>query len=137
MIRRFAVALLACLIVAPFGFATAAQAFPDRPVRIVVPFPPGGSDDVIARLVAQKLSELWGKSVIVENHAGAGGNVGAEAVARAAPDGYTLLLAAPGPLAVNQTLYSKLSFDPAKDFAPVGLIAAVPIVLAVHPSAVS
>ena len=134
MVRRLAVTLFACLILAPLTLATAALAFPDRPVRVVVPFPPGGSNDVIARLLAQKLSELWGKSVIVENHAGGGGNVGTEGVARAAPDGHTLLLAAPGPLVVNQSLYSKLSFDPTKDFAPVGLIASVPIVLAVNPS---
>lgn len=123
----FALALLA-------GLAGTAQAFPERTVRIVVPFPPGGSNDVIARLLAQKLSALWKSSVIVENVSGGGGNVGADSVARAAPDGYTLLLAAPGPLVVNPSLYQKLAFDPSKDFAPVALIASVPIVLAVNPS---
>jgi tripartite-type tricarboxylate transporter receptor subunit TctC len=135
MLRRTVLASLAALALAPLGFATAAQAaFPDRPVRIVVPFPAGGSNDVIARLLAQNLTEQWGQSVIVENRAGAGGNLGAEIVARAPADGYTLLLAAPGPLVVNQTLYSKLNYDPMKDLKPVGLIASVPIVLAVHPS---
>ena len=125
---------MAALAALPLGYATPAQAFPDRAVRIVVPFPPGGSNDVIARLMAQKLSELWKSSVVVENIGGAGGNIGADSVARAAPDGYTLLLAAPGPLVVNPTLYEKLAFDPAKDFAPVALVASVPIVLAVNPS---
>jgi tripartite-type tricarboxylate transporter receptor subunit TctC len=130
---------LAAIVFAAVGLLTLAtpgpaQAFPDRPVRIVVPFPAGGSNDVIARLMAQKLGEVWGKSVIVENRAGAGGNVGSEYVARSSPDGYTLLLTAPGPLVVNQTLYSHLSFDPLKDLAPVALVASVPIVLMVHPS---
>lgn len=134
MLRRTALALLAALALAPFAAGQAAAAFPDRPVRMVVPFPPGGSNDVIARLLAQKLTEQWGQSVIVENRPGAGGNVGAEVIARVKPDGYALLMTAPGPLAVNQALYTKLAYDPPKDFAPVGLIASVPIVLAVHPS---
>jgi len=135
MLRRTVLASLAALALTPLGLATTAQAaFPDRPVRIVVPFPAGGSNDVIARLLAQNLSEQWGQAVVVENRAGAGGNVGAEVVVRAPADGYTLLLAAPGPLVVNQTLYSKLNYDPMKDLKPVGLIASVPIVLAVHPS---
>jgi len=111
----------------------AAASFPEKPVRIVVPFPAGGSNDVIARLVGAKLGEQWGQTVVIENRGGGGGNIGADAVARSAPDGTTLLLTAPGPLAINQALYAKLSFDPGKDFAPVALIASVPIVLAVHP----
>jgi tripartite-type tricarboxylate transporter receptor subunit TctC len=134
MLRRIAAVLFAAAAFVALGNVSPAHAFPDRPVRIVVPFPAGGSNDVIARLMAQKLGEVWGKSVIVENRPGAGGNVGSEYVARSSPDGYTLLLAAPGPLAVNQTLYSHLSFDPLKDFAPVALVASVPIVLMVHPS---
>jgi tripartite-type tricarboxylate transporter receptor subunit TctC len=111
-----------------------AQAYPERVVRIVNPFPPGGSVDVMARLLAQKLSENVNQQVIVENRAGAGGNTGAESVARSEPDGYTLLFTAPGPLVINQTLYTKgLAFDPAKDFAPVALFAVAPIVLMVHP----
>lgn len=132
--RRLVFSVLAIIAALPFGFATTAQAFPDRTVRIVVPFPPGGSNDVIARLLAQKLTTLWKSSVIVENIGGGGGNVGADSVARATPDGYTLLLAAPGPLVVNPSLYAKLAFDPSKDFAPVALVASVPIVLAVNPA---
>jgi tripartite-type tricarboxylate transporter receptor subunit TctC len=108
-------------------------AFPERAVRIIVPFPAGGSNDVIARILGQRLSEIWGQPVVVENRAGAGGNVGAEGVARAPADGYTLLLAAPGPLAINPSLFQRMNFDPLKDFAPVALAASVPIVLAVNP----
>ena len=115
--------------------ACLAQAYPERVVRIVNPFPPGGSVDVMARLLAQKLSENMNQQVIVENRAGAGGNTGAESVARSEPDGYTLLFTAPGPLVINQTLYTKgLPYDPARDFAPVALFAIAPIVLMVHPA---
>lgn len=109
----------------------AADPFPTKPVRIVVPFPPGGSNDIVARVVAQKLSERSPYPFVVENIGGAGGNVGADAVATAEPDGHTLLLTAPPPLTINQALYKKLNFDPAKSFAPVGLVAGVPIALAV------
>src|ERR1700749_1164261 len=96
-----------------------AEIFPDRPIHIVVPFPAGGSNDVVARFLAQTLSEICGQSLIIDNRAGAGGKAGAKSVARAAPDGYTLLLTAPPPLAVNQSLYPHLAFDPATDFAPI------------------
>jgi len=122
-----AVALL--MLAAPAG----AQHYPERLIRIVNPFPPGGSVDIMARILAQKLGERFGQQVIVENRAGAGGNTGADSVAKAEPDGYTLLFTAPGPLTVNQTLYSKLPFDPAKDFAPIALFATAPIVLIVNP----
>jgi tripartite-type tricarboxylate transporter receptor subunit TctC len=125
--------LIACAAVL-FGGATMAQDYPSRPVKIVVPYPAGGSNDIIARLIAQKLSERGGQNFLVENRAGAGGNVGAEAVAASEPDGYTLLLTAPPPLTINAALYKNLPFDPSKAFAPVALIASVPIVLAVHPS---
>jgi tripartite-type tricarboxylate transporter receptor subunit TctC len=111
-----------------------AEIFPDRPIHIVVPFPAGGSNDVVARFLGQKLSEICGQSVIIDNRAGAGGNVGAEFVARSAPDGYTLLLTAPPPLAVNRALYPHLAFDPATDFAPIALVASVQIVLTVNPA---
>ena len=107
--------------------AASAQNYPDRVVRIVNPFPPGGSVDVLARILAQKLSENFGQQFIIETRTGGGGNVGAEMVAKSDPDGYTLLFTAPGPLVVNQTLYGKLPFDPAKDFAPVALFAVAPI----------
>src|ERR1700761_8743400 len=111
-----------------------AEIFPDRPIHIVVPFPAGGSNDVVARFLGQKLSEICGQSLIIDNRAGAGGNVGAEFVARAGPGGYTLLLTAPPPLAVNQSLYPHLAFDPATDFAPIALVASVQIVLTVNPA---
>jgi tripartite-type tricarboxylate transporter receptor subunit TctC len=125
---------LAAFVMALQSGNAAAAGFPDRPVRIVVPFPAGGSNDVIARLLAAKLTELWGQSVVIDNRSGAGGNLGAENVARSAPDGLTLLLTAPGPLAVNQALFTHISFNPTEDFAPVALIASVPIVLAVNPA---
>ncbi len=111
-----------------------AENYPSRPVKIVVPFPAGGSNDIVARVVAQKLSERNnGQTFFVENRGGAGGNIGAEAVAGSDPDGYTLLLTAPPPLTINAALYRDLRYDPSTAFAPVGLIASVPIVLAVPP----
>ena len=114
--------------------SAAAENYPSHPVKIVVPFPPGGSNDIIARILAQKLSERTGQQFFVENRGGAGGNIGAEAVAKASADGYTLLVTAPPPLTTNIALYKSLPFDPARDFAPVALLATVPIVLMVHPS---
>ncbi|MGZ3284929.1 MAG: Bug family tripartite tricarboxylate transporter substrate binding protein [Xanthobacteraceae bacterium] len=111
-----------------------AEHYPDRVVRIVNPYPPGGSVDVMARILAQKLSDNLGQQFIVENRSGGGGNTGSDYVAKAEPDGYTLLFTAPGPLTVNQTLYTKLAFDPAKDFAPIALFATAPIVLIVNPA---
>jgi tripartite-type tricarboxylate transporter receptor subunit TctC len=134
MFRPFSLAAVtAALAVMLLGQPVAAAAFPDHPVRIVVPFPAGGSNDVVTRFLGMKLYEVWGQQVIIDNRAGAGGNIGAEMVARSAPDGYTLLLTAPGPLAVNQSLYPHLPFDPMADFAPVALVASVQIVLAVNP----
>jgi tripartite-type tricarboxylate transporter receptor subunit TctC len=132
-VARHAAIAVAALFV--FTAPSAAQNYPERVVRIVNPYPPGGSVDITARLLAQKLSENTGHQFIVENRAGAGGNTGAEAVAKSEPDGYTLLFTAPGPIVVNQTLYSKgLPFDPAKDFAPVALFAFTPLVLMVNPN---
>jgi tripartite-type tricarboxylate transporter receptor subunit TctC len=130
VLRRFAVVALSIVAFIATG---AAQSYPERVVRIVNPYPAGGSVDVTARILAQKLSDNLGQQFIVENRSGGGGNTGSDSVAKADPDGYTLLFTAPGPLTVNQTLYSKLSFDPAKDFAPIALFATAPIVLIVHP----
>jgi tripartite-type tricarboxylate transporter receptor subunit TctC len=128
-------AAFAMLALAAMTAQAGAQTYPQRVVRIVNPFPPGGSVDTMARILAQKLTDSLGQQVIVENRAGAGGNTGAESVAKAEPDGYTLLFTAPGPLVVNQTLFTKgLPYDPAKDFAPIALFATAPIVLMVHPS---
>jgi tripartite-type tricarboxylate transporter receptor subunit TctC len=125
---------LAVLATVAVTVQAAAQDYPQRVVRIINPFPPGGSVDVMARILAQRLSEGFGQQVIVENRAGAGGNTGADFVAKSEPDGYTLLFTAPGPLVVNQTLFTKgLPYDPAKDFAPIALFATAPIVLMVNP----
>lgn len=131
MSRWFA-SLMAGLFALTLG-ALPAVAFPDRAVRIVVPFPAGGSNDVIARIIGQRLSEIWKQPVVIENRGGAGGNIGGEAIARADADGYSLLLAAPGPLAINPSLFQRMNYDPLKDFAPIALTASVPIVLAVNP----
>jgi tripartite-type tricarboxylate transporter receptor subunit TctC len=126
--------LVVALTLLGFLATAAAQSYPDRVIRIINPFPPGGSVDITARLLAQKLSENLGHQVIVENRTGAGGNAGADFVAKSEPDGYTLLFTAPGPLVVNQTLYTKgLPFDPTTDFAPIAIFAFTPIVLMVHP----
>ncbi len=114
--------------------AANAQDYPARPVRLVVPYAPGGPVDIVARITAQKLSEALGQQVIVDNRAGAGGNIAVESVARAAPDGYTLLMGANGTNAINPSLYKKLSVDPEKDLAPVSMVATSAMILVVHPS---
>ena len=104
-----------------------AQSYPSRPVKIVVPWTPGGGNDVLGRVIAQKLSESWGQPVVVENKPGAGGNIGADAVAKSPPDGYTLLVAANNILSINPTMNDGTPFDPIKDFAPISLIGAIPV----------
>jgi tripartite-type tricarboxylate transporter receptor subunit TctC len=112
----------------------AAQDYPNKPIRIIDGFPPGGNTDFLARVVGQKLSENWGQPVVVENRPGAAGNIGADAVAKAAPDGYTLLIGTIGALAPSMALYPKLPYDLLRDFAPVGVVADSLLVLFVHPS---
>jgi tripartite-type tricarboxylate transporter receptor subunit TctC len=119
----------ATLVAAPVAMA---QTYPTKPVKLVVPFPPGGSLDITGRLLAQKLTEAWGQPVVVENKPGAGGNIGADLVAKSAPDGYTILLGALSTHAVNPSLYAKMPYDAAKDFAPITLIAITPNVLVVN-----
>jgi len=126
------IALTALLLFAP-GMSVAQESYPSRSIKLVFPYVPGSLGDVLARLIAEKLTIRFGQPVIVENRPGASGNIGAEAVARAAPDGYTLLIAPPPPLAINQSLFPKLSFDPTA-FVPVAAIATVPNVLVVNPS---
>ena len=126
--------LVACCAFLFASAATAEPSYPSHPVKIMVPFPAGGSNDIVARILAQKLTEREGQTFLVENRGGAGGNIGSDAVAASEPDGYTLLLTAPPPLTINIALYKDLKYDPAKAFAPVALVASVPIVLAVHPS---
>ncbi len=125
------VLVLGTIMAAP---ATAADPWPNRPVRLIVPFPPGGANDIVARLVGTRLQERWGTPVVVDNRAGAGGNIGTELGARANPDGYTLLVGSGSTLGSNASLYAKLPFDVLKDFAPVSLIAAAPFALVTHPS---
>jgi tripartite-type tricarboxylate transporter receptor subunit TctC len=120
------------LVLGVFAFAASAQTtYPTKPIRIVVPFPPGGSTDFLARGIGQKLTEAWGQPVIIDNRAGAGGVVGTEIVAKAAPDGYNLLMNAIGH-AANPSLYKKLPYDTARDFTPIILVADVPTILAAH-----
>jgi tripartite-type tricarboxylate transporter receptor subunit TctC len=121
------------LLVLLGGTAHGQDAWPSRPVRVIVTFTPGGAADITARVVGEKLGEIWRQQVIVENRIGAGGNIGAEAVARSAPDGYTLLLASSAQ-PINLALYPKLSFDLFRDFAPLGWVTSTPMALAVHPS---
>jgi tripartite-type tricarboxylate transporter receptor subunit TctC len=114
------------------AFAAQAQApFPSKPLRIVVPFAPGGSTDIFARLIGERLSAALGQPVLIENRAGAGGNIGADAVAKARPDGYTLLMATTGVMAINNALYRNMSYDAARDFEPVIFVASITNVLAV------
>ena len=129
-------ALLAALACAFSGFAphADAQAWPSRPLRIVVPFPPGGGTDIGTRIVGQKLQEALGQPVVIENRAGAAGIVGTEFTAKAAPDGYTLMMGNIGTHAINQSPYAKLPYDPVKDFAPVSQVALLPMFLLVNPA---
>ncbi|HEV7305894.1 tripartite tricarboxylate transporter substrate binding protein [Ensifer sp.] len=132
--RRATLALgLAALSALPFGSTALAQGFPDRPVTLVVPFAAGGSTDVVARIVAQKMSEDLGEQVIVQNVAGAGGNLGAANVARADPDGYTILMGTVATHALNPLILKTKPYDPEKDFSPISLLVVVPNVLVVNP----
>ena len=126
-------ALTAVLSTASITVATA-QNYPVKPVRVIVPYPPGGTSDILTRLLGAKLTESWGQQVLTDNRTGAGGNIGAELTARAAPDGYTLMLTDIGNLVTSSILYSKLSFDVLRDFAPVVTVSYSPHLLAVHPS---
>jgi len=128
-IRRITLAL-AALAVASTAFAK----YPEKAIKIIVPYPPGGTSDILARAVGQKLSEQWGQPVVVENKPGATGNIGADFVAKSPADGYTLLLADIGSLAISPSVFASLPFDPVKDFAPVIMVAYSPHLLVVHPS---
>lgn len=125
--------LLAVLVLA-FASSAQAQAWPAKPIRYIVIFAPGGTTDILARMIAPKLSEALGQPVLVENRPGAGGNVGAEMLAKAAPDGYTIGSGTVSSHALNATLYAKLPYDPDKDFSPITMLATLPNMLVVHPS---
>ena len=124
-------ALPAALCIA---FAAHAQTYPAKPVRIIVPFAPGGATDIVTRIVAQKLNEMWGQTILVDNRAGAGGNIGAELAAKAAPDGYTLFMPSGSVVTANQHMYRKLPFNAEKDFVAITNVASGPQIIAVHPS---
>lgn len=132
-LAAFVVLLLGCSL-AHAAAAREGAAFPERPIRLLVPYPPGGTADLLARVMAQKLSEKWGATVVIDNRGGAGGNIATEMVARAEADGYTLLLCNAPVLAINPALYKKVAFDPVKDFVGINGIAEVPLFLLVHPS---
>ena len=130
-----AIAGVAAVAATIAGMAPAgAQTYPDRPIRLVVPFPPGGGSDITARTIAQKLSEVLGQQVVADNRGGAGGNIGTDIVAKSQPDGYTLVMALSGPFTINGSLMGKLPFDPLKDFALITLAGATPNLLVTHPS---
>ena len=117
-----------------FAAAAAAQSYPSKPIRIIVPFAAGGTSDILARFISPKLTEAWGQPVIVENKTGANGNVAAEYVSRSAPDGYTVMLGDIGALSIAPSVYPTLPFDPVKDFSPIVMVSYSPHILAVHPS---
>jgi tripartite-type tricarboxylate transporter receptor subunit TctC len=126
--------LVAAVALAIVPALAQSPAYPTKPVKLIVPFPPGGSLDIAGRLIAQKLTDMWGQPVVVENKPGAGGNIGADLVAKSAPDGYTILLGALSTHAVNPSLYKSMPYDAAKDFVPITLIAITPNVLVVNAS---
>ena len=133
--RRGIVAAVALAIAAGgWPLVVAAETYPSKPIRLVVPFPAGGSRDHVERAIGQKLSETWGQPVVIDNRPGAGGNIGADLVAKSAPDGYTILEGALSTHAVNVSLYSKMPYDPVRDFVPITLVAVTPNVLVLNPS---
>jgi tripartite-type tricarboxylate transporter receptor subunit TctC len=132
--NRYLALLLSCALLGAYGMSAAAEQYPTKPIRLIVPFPPGGTTDTVARLMAQKIGEALGQQVVVDNRPGAGGTIGTELAARSPADGYTILMGSITTHAVNPALYSKLAFDPMKDFTPVSLIVSSPQLLAVHPS---
>jgi tripartite-type tricarboxylate transporter receptor subunit TctC len=123
-----------CLLAGVFAVASAAAAYPDKPVRLIMPYPAGGSIDTAGRAVAQKLADTFGQQFVIDNRTGSGGTIGTETAARAAPDGYTLVIGGTGTLALSPHLHSKLPYDPVRDFAPVTMLIASPYVVVVHPS---
>ena len=134
MTQRHGWIFLAGILPAIVATGVQAQAWPAKSVRLVVPAPAGSAPDFLSRTLGQKLTEAWGQTVVIDNIVGAAGNIGTERVAKAPPDGYTLLFNTIGPIAVNLSLYGKLPFDPVKDFVPITLVAKTPNILGLHPS---
>ncbi len=131
--KRLARTLAAALLLTPLG-VIAADAYPSKPLRMVITFPAGGPSDVVVRLISQRLTDQWGYPVIIDNRGGAGGIVGTEIVARATPDGYTFLVGTAGGMTINPALRSDLSYDPFRDFSPVGMLVVNPQILVAHPT---
>ncbi|MGH8620525.1 MAG: Bug family tripartite tricarboxylate transporter substrate binding protein [Burkholderiales bacterium] len=131
--KRFTVALFGFLLIS-LGHAALAQTYPTKPIRLIVPYPPGGGNDTLARLFGVKLTEAWGQQVVVDNRPGAGTIIGTQLAARAIPDGYTLLLSSIATHAIAPNLYAKPGYDPVKDFAPITLLAVAPTVVCVNPA---
>ncbi|MFZ2737563.1 MAG: tripartite tricarboxylate transporter substrate binding protein [Burkholderiaceae bacterium] len=134
LFRTIQLALLVLALGAGLIGQALAQAYPHKPIRLIVPFPPGGGNDVIGRAVGQELSERLGQPVVIENRAGGNGIIGLQALMQAAPDGYTIGVGAAGPMAVNPSLYDKLPYDPIKDFTPISNLVIFPLLLVTHPS---
>ncbi|MEN9784265.1 MAG: hypothetical protein RJA24_1608, partial [Pseudomonadota bacterium] len=128
--RKTLMLLTLTALIAPVG---AAEQFPTRPIRVIVPYAPGGNVDISARIIAPPLGEALGQTVVVDNRPGAGGNLGASLVAKASPDGYTLLVGSSGPLSVNPVIFKNLPYDTLKDFAPISTVQAVPLVVLAGP----
>jgi tripartite-type tricarboxylate transporter receptor subunit TctC len=128
-----AVMLVVAMLVLASVTPAAAQSYPDRPIRVIVPFPAGGGGDTLARLVMNKVGEVLGTTIVIDNRAGAGGNIGTEAAARAEPDGYTLAYGTNGTHAINHSLYKRTGFDPINDFAPISRLTQIALILVVHP----
>ena len=131
--KTLSLRLVAAAVALGYTFAAAAQSFPSKPVRLIVPFPPGGGTDVVSRLLGQKLTEIWGHQVIIDNRPGASMMIGHEIGAKAPPDGYTLVMSSNNHT-INPSVYTKIPYDTVKDFAPVTLIGVSPLVLVVHPT---
>ncbi|HZA49135.1 MAG TPA: tripartite tricarboxylate transporter substrate binding protein [Myxococcaceae bacterium] len=127
-------AAVAAMLLLASAAALAAEPYPSKPIKVIVPFPAGGTTDLVARVIGQELTKAWGQQVVVENRPGAGGNIGSEAAAKSPPDGYTLLMGTVGTHGINPSLYKKLPYDAVKDFAPITLATSGPNILVVHPS---
>ena len=132
--RRFFLYLIASVTLPGMPSVSWAQNFPSRPITLIVPFTPGGGNDIMARLVGERMSKTLGQQIVIENRPGAGGNIGSRQAARSAPDGYTILLTFTGTLAINPSLYANLGYDPNKELTPIGSISTTPAVMVVNPS---
>ncbi|MDH5535703.1 MAG: tripartite tricarboxylate transporter substrate binding protein [Betaproteobacteria bacterium] len=132
--KHLMTALLLAVVLGAFATAAPAQTYPTKPVRVIAPFPAGGTSDMVARILGAKLTEAWGQQIVVENRAGVAGSLGSAALAKSPPDGYSLLVGNTGPVAINVSMYKNVGYDPVKDFAPITLAVGGPQIVVVHPS---